>query len=277
MTSSGFKQPENFDEVASQDDWSMYAGGNDWESGITWIAVRFGDGWRGNRVWIEVKHDNPDSDQSQEGQKAVKKQGEKAWKTWVKVAKRLKGSKGTYSYKEAFKQALKDTEMKPYIRQSGTDSETWSATGESAAVVAAVLLEDSDMIFTSDMRGVTFDFDRDTSARATGTIKWRLHIEARDWGIQNFIPMVTSVDLAVDFEEYDETVNDEDVERRLLVQWQVPTPRIETDDLKTILMSVPQKWQVESGFDQGSPGPASGLRPRFVEVNSRRRKVTVLF
>lgn len=276
--SSGFKQPENFDEVASQEDWSMWAGGNDWESGITWIAVRFGGKWRGERLWIEVNHENPDDDQSTAEQEKIKKFGEKAWKTWVKVAKRIKMQDGIYNYEKAFEEALKDSEMKPFIKQSGKDQQTWASVQERAAIVAAKLLEDENVTFRTPIVSMDLDFDPDSTATASGTVVWTLDTDVRDWGIKEFNIHVKAINAFVDYSDYADGT-DEEVERQMEIVYPEPDAPFVKGDPKDMVMSHPHgpKWSAEVGFDQGSPGVDRGLRPRMLVIEVRKKRITVLF
>jgi hypothetical protein len=144
LGSSSFRQPENFDPVAESRLWVMYAGGNDWEAGITWVAVIFPSDESNRRVWFEVKHARkPNSDQSEEGQEQVKKHGEKAWRRWKQTALAAHRNKnhGARSWLDAFKSALESREMEPYVKAHGVDKTQWAAEESLGMVTAKALIE----------------------------------------------------------------------------------------------------------------------------------------
>lgn len=146
--------------------------------------------------------------------------------------------------------------------------------------MVAMLLEDDNLVFTSTLRGVTVDFDLDGTATATGTIRWKLGIDTRPWGVQGFNPVVEGLDVLVDYEDYDAPERGEDVERQMRIVYPSQGDALDPDDAKDVIMSQPparNEWSVEAGFDPGSPGPASGLRPRFLDIRSRRKQVIILF
>lgn len=130
-----FHQPENFDAVADGAGWVMYAGANDWELGITGVAVTFASDEQLERIWFTVKHPhNPDASKSSQHKEAIKEHGQRAWRTWRRVATAEYRNKnnGTRSWKDAFKRALQHTDMKTYVKDWGTERTKWDDLKEAA-------------------------------------------------------------------------------------------------------------------------------------------------
>ena len=148
-----FHQPENFDKVAEGAGWVMYAGGNDWENGITGICVTFTGNEQLERLWVQVKHKHDPDAESSEHADETKAWGQKAWHKWKQVAavKHREMKDRTPSWKEAFKAALEDSEMKPFIKECGKERTQWNSVKENACRVVNRLLED-DPVEPEDVR-----------------------------------------------------------------------------------------------------------------------------
>ena len=87
--------PENFDiiEEFKRDGISVWAGGNDWEAGITAVCARTKSSWRGDQeqVWFTLKAPKGltnDNNQSKEKTDKYYEYGHEVSKKWSKVAKR---------------------------------------------------------------------------------------------------------------------------------------------------------------------------------------------
>lgn len=142
-----FHKPENFDAVADGAGWVLYCGANDWESGVTAVAVSFPSDEEIHRIWFTVKHKyNPDSGGkgSTEHADEVKEWGDKAWRTWKREATAQYRNKNnsTRSWRDAFKLALHSKAMKPFVKEHGTERTKWDDVKENAARVVNGLLED---------------------------------------------------------------------------------------------------------------------------------------
>lgn len=138
-----FHQPENFDAVADGAGWVMYAGGNDWENGITGVAVTFPSDEQLKRIWFTVKHKHDPGDEGREFADETKEWGHKAWRAWKREATAAHRNKnhGTRSWQDAFKTALTSEGMKPYVKEWGTERTKWDDVKESACYIVNGLLE----------------------------------------------------------------------------------------------------------------------------------------
>ena len=136
--------PENWDIVEKGPDgglyvgWNLWAGGNDWEAGVTVMAVVFGrENFPGKtRVWVEVNNDQfpkgNDNNQPKEILDEICDWGKEAVKTWLKEFKRIdkeREDSGVYENlpKESFIAALESPDLKPYIKRWGIDTLEWNA------------------------------------------------------------------------------------------------------------------------------------------------------
>jgi hypothetical protein len=140
---SEFHRPENFDTVKEQSDWQMCAGANDWEVGYSAACVLFSDGYgEKSRLWITITHPNGNDtgEVKQADTAAPIARGKKAVNTWIKVAKKLHGSKDYYAWYNCFEDALNDPEMKEFIDKHGADKTKWCKD----VVEAAEIVEGSD-------------------------------------------------------------------------------------------------------------------------------------
>lgn len=149
MLCERFSQPENFDRVADGNGWKMYAGGNDWENGITGICVTFPGSEQLERIWMTVKHKRDPGSESDKYADEIKAWGEQAWKTWKREAvevhrKAHSGSHLVSYWKEAFKTALSSSAMKPFVKEHGSERTKWQDVEESARRLVAALLEADD-------------------------------------------------------------------------------------------------------------------------------------
>jgi len=133
--------PENWDVVKECSGrqccpkWKLWSGANDWETGVTLMAVVFGrDGGPGEkRLWVEVDNSQfstaNNNDQPKEVLEEVQTWGKKAVDTWVKVTERIfktiEKDDWEASICDAFKDALKDDEMKPFVSKWGIDVLEW--------------------------------------------------------------------------------------------------------------------------------------------------------
>ena len=136
--------PENWDIVEKGPDgglyvgWDLWAGANDWETGVTIMAAAFGrdDGPGQTRVWVEVNNDQfqkgNDNDQPEETLEKVQEWGDKAVSTWLKEFKRIdkeREDSGVYENipKVSFIAALDSSDMRPFIKKWGVDTLEWNA------------------------------------------------------------------------------------------------------------------------------------------------------
>ncbi len=139
LESSKFRQPENFDTVKEGDGWVVSGGGNDWEAGITAMAMTMAPvKWGGSRpeakrIWVHLNmdaHGGGSVDQEKEAVAAAKALGSSAVKTWIKVANRIKREKTKErmpkKWWDAFRDALRDEEMAPMVKEWGRDKTEWA-------------------------------------------------------------------------------------------------------------------------------------------------------
>ena len=120
--------------------WRVLVGGGDWEAGWTLVAAEIQDKYSDNkcRVWFEVDYDKfekgADNDQPSDIQDEIHARGEEAASTFISCAKQImenfKGSDEHIDWKEAFKRAVKDEELAPFVSKSGCDKLKWVASDE---------------------------------------------------------------------------------------------------------------------------------------------------
>lgn len=143
---SKFQQPENFDKYDNNKEWKAYRGGNDWESGITWVAVYIDQ--RNNekiRIWFEIKYPNhldklarSGISSSNSNFKEIQEIGYKISEKWISEAKKIKFKSREkilpdsfrYTYKkweECFLDALKSKEISPFVKNWGLDITKWKS------------------------------------------------------------------------------------------------------------------------------------------------------
>ena len=137
--------PENWDTYKSDPskvkngshvNWRVLVGGGDSEAGWTLVAAEVPDKYAREisvRVWFEVDYSefpngaNNDQPKGVPGQ--IKKRGEEAADTFISCAKRIKenfeDSDERVDWGEAFKRALKDEELAPFVDKSGCDKLKW--------------------------------------------------------------------------------------------------------------------------------------------------------
>lgn len=132
--------PENFDVIEKGDKgeflgWNLWAGANDWESGVTLMALLSGekDHSGRNRVWVKVNNKKfpkgNNSDQPKEILNQIREWGEKAKSIFLKEFKKnlSEVSKRDYEYSpiEAAIDTIKSDVMKPFVEDWGIDQLTW--------------------------------------------------------------------------------------------------------------------------------------------------------
>lgn len=160
---TGFRQPENYDCSQEGSGWRFWQGANDWETATTWMWVVFPDDRKSKRVWVEIDyegHGQPDSVEKggspgNDQAKEAKAWGKKAVAAWLRIAKRLHSEKrendSTRQWIDAFKDALQDKEMAPFIKSHGCDTSRWEPVKESSRVVTKLLEDDTkDAILAMD-------------------------------------------------------------------------------------------------------------------------------
>lgn len=121
----------------------MYAGGNDWENGITGVAVSIPSNEQLKRVWFTVKHKHDPDAESTKYADEIKEWGHKAWRKWKQVATEKHRTKDgiTPSWFDSFKQALHDPAMKPFVKEHGVEQTKWKDVQEQARRIVNSLLE----------------------------------------------------------------------------------------------------------------------------------------
>jgi hypothetical protein len=127
---SAFHQPENFDCSEEGNGWRFCRGMNDWEDCYTAMAVVFPQqDQQSRRIWADIdcgRFGTGDDEHTEE----AKAWGEEACKLWVKSARKLKGEKNDDGIErdwfKAFKDALADKEMAPYVKDHGIDETRWA-------------------------------------------------------------------------------------------------------------------------------------------------------
>lgn len=139
-----FSQPENFDKVDEGTGWVMYAGGNDWENGITAVAVVFPSDEENYRIWMKLKFpEDIKADSSESGNDENRKKcsdyGQKVWRAWKRnaISRHRNKNHGSRSWVTAFKSALHD--MKEYYKEWGEDRTKWQEESRACRIVNALL------------------------------------------------------------------------------------------------------------------------------------------
>ena len=134
---SKFHKPENFDEIDSQGDWSLWAGGNDWEVGWSAACVYFSDRDEKARLWIGIKYPEgvENSDDNKDSViKKISQIGKKAVNAWKKAAKGIHSQKDENgirpNWKTCWVKALSEPSVTPHIKSSGIDSTHWKSMKE---------------------------------------------------------------------------------------------------------------------------------------------------
>lgn len=132
-----FSKPENPETFEKGKNWTLYAGGNDWENGITTCWVDTPDYHDGKeRVWFDVdfskfpNHDKSPSPSSEDG-KAENERGNKAARAWLAAARSIKAARedgasdSGNAWHDYFTEALQTPEMQPYVKSHGTERTKW--------------------------------------------------------------------------------------------------------------------------------------------------------
>jgi hypothetical protein len=141
-----FRKPENFDKVDEGTGWIMYAGGNDWENGITAVAVVFPSDEENYRLWMKLKfpkdcvpNSSDSGGSSDENRKKCRDYGQKAWRAWKRnaVSRHRNKNHGSRSWVAAFKAALHD--MGDYYDEWGEDRTKWQEESKAQAIVTKLL------------------------------------------------------------------------------------------------------------------------------------------
>jgi hypothetical protein len=142
--------PENWDTIethpskARKDggvDWRVLVGGGDWTAGWTLIAAEVPDKYDSNgctRIWFEVDYERfekgADNDQPSEITDQVLARGKEASSTFISAAKKImdnfKDSSEHVDWEEAFKRAITNEELAPFVSKSGCDKLKWVAEKE---------------------------------------------------------------------------------------------------------------------------------------------------
>jgi hypothetical protein len=130
-----FKQPENFDKIVEEPNYSINAGANDWEYGFSGVSVNFGGGFREEytRIWIKPKlyGDDGGNHVSDEQRKQTKDAAHGFLKDLNKKAKashKMKNEQGfEKSWPDCFIEVLKkDPEIQKNIEAWGVDKTKWN-------------------------------------------------------------------------------------------------------------------------------------------------------
>lgn len=134
--SSKMQIPENFDAVECSKKgifpWRLFAGSNDWETGVTTMAVIFQKNDADHlRIWIKVNNNQfpkkNNNDQSEDILEKVSEWGKKAIKTLISEFKKIEKNVDVLDHhpKESFLEAIKSKEMKPFVEEWGVDVLDW--------------------------------------------------------------------------------------------------------------------------------------------------------
>ena len=177
---SKFRKPENWNKAQEGTGYILYTGANDWENSSTACWAVFPSDESNRRIWFTIRFTEdciPDSGDSggytDENREKCKKHAEKAWRTWLRVAKEAHRNRnhGSRSWLSAFKTALYSKEMKPFVDEHGEEQTGWSEVKESAVKTVEALLEDGldDPERYIDQAGYrTFEFTFDYGAGEEG-------------------------------------------------------------------------------------------------------------
>jgi len=127
-----FRTPENFSvfEEFKRDKIQVWAGGNDWEAGITAASVRTKPSYHGEmeQVWftLSVPQGMCKDNVGRKEDKEWNEYASSVVKKWVKAAKKIQKEEGRYSIcLDCFNEALTSEEMKDCVDEFGWDRTKW--------------------------------------------------------------------------------------------------------------------------------------------------------
>lgn len=119
----------NWDGIIEGKDWFCHVEGNDWQNKRSGAAVYINEDDKPHKIWINIKtHGLRKSGDTNEAFKArIRKHTDKVAKAWLSKAKKLHktpeinevGNPIQMSWKQAFREALKDIKVKSQLVDCG--------------------------------------------------------------------------------------------------------------------------------------------------------------
>lgn len=121
----------NWDGIVEGKDWFCYMEGNDWQSKRSGATVYINEDDKTHKIWIKIKTGRlrKPNDTNESYKERVRKHANKAARTWMSAAKKMYndpeinevGNPIPITWKHAFREALKDPKLKPYLAECGED------------------------------------------------------------------------------------------------------------------------------------------------------------
>lgn len=121
---------ESWDGIKEGNGWFMYRGSNDWHSKRSGASVYITEG-EPHKFWIKIKTHGlrKPNDTNESYRNTVKKHTDKVSRAWMTAARKIHnspeinevGNEIPVSWKQAFREALNDPKVKPYIDKVGEE------------------------------------------------------------------------------------------------------------------------------------------------------------
>lgn len=151
----------NWDGIVEGKDWFCYMEGNDWHAKRSGATVYINEDDKTHKIWIKIKTGRlrKPNDTNESYKERVRKHTNKAARTWMSAAKKMyndpeineAGNPVPITWKHAFREALKDSKLKPYIAECGetepmVDPVNFTYVKEETGRISysAVILDDAD-------------------------------------------------------------------------------------------------------------------------------------
>jgi len=121
---------EDWNSIVEGDDWFVYKESNDWEKKVSGASVTITeDNKPSHKIWIKIKTHGlrKPNDTNESFKERIRKHTDKITGQWVAAAKKIHdntelnevGNPVVVSWKQSFKEALKDPRIQSYIKETG--------------------------------------------------------------------------------------------------------------------------------------------------------------
>jgi hypothetical protein len=119
----------NWDGVVEGKDWFCYMEGNDWHSKRSGASIYINEDEKPHKMWIRIKTHGlrKNNDTNESYKERVRKHTNKVARSWMSAAKKIHndpelnevGNPIPVSWKQAFREALKDPKVKAHLADCG--------------------------------------------------------------------------------------------------------------------------------------------------------------
>lgn len=119
----------NWDGIVEGKDWFCYMEGNDWQTKRSGATVYINEDDKPHKIWIKIKTHNlrKPNDTNESYKERVRKHTNKVARTWMTAAKKIHnnpdineaGNPVPITWKQAFRESLKDTKLKAHLADCG--------------------------------------------------------------------------------------------------------------------------------------------------------------